>query len=131
MADTDRGTVAGSLGANGFGHGRFAARLRRLAAVPLADGGPTLIGDVFFYPVGIAASWAAFAASRRCAGQPRLRSAWRLLAIASIVYLAGDIAQTIYETQGPDPFPSIADALYLSSLSVDAVGFAALPGGPT
>jgi two-component system, cell cycle response regulator len=73
-----------------------------------------LIGDVFFYPVGLAASWAAVGASRRCGGQPRLRSAWRLLAAASIVYLAGDIAQTIYETQGPDPFPSIADALYLS-----------------
>ena len=56
-----------------------------------------LIGDVFFYPVGLAAACAAVGASRRCADQPRLRSAWRLLAVASIVYLAGDIAQTIYE----------------------------------
>ena len=73
----------------------------------------TLIGDLFFYPVGLAASGAALAASRRCANQPRLRSAWQLLAVAAIVYLAGDIAQTIYEVQGPLPFPSVADALYL------------------
>ncbi len=73
-----------------------------------------LIGDAFFYPVGVAASFAALGASRRCSDQPRLRSAWRLLAVASLVYLAGDIAQTIYETQGPDPFPSVADGLYLS-----------------
>jgi len=74
----------------------------------------TLIGDLFFYPVGLAASGAAVAASRRCAEQPRLRSAWQLLALASIFYLAGDIAQTLYELNGPLPFPSIADALYLS-----------------
>jgi hypothetical protein len=46
-----------------------------------------LIGDVFFYPVGLAAIWAAVGASRRCADQPRLRSAWRLLALASVCYL--------------------------------------------
>jgi two-component system, cell cycle response regulator len=73
-----------------------------------------LIGDVFFYPVGLAASGAAVGASRRCRDQPRLRSAWRLLAAASMLYLAGDIAQTIYELQGPLPFPSVGDAFYLS-----------------
>jgi hypothetical protein len=65
-----------------------------------------LIGDLFFYPVGLAASWAALGASRRCANQPRLRAAWRLLAVASVAYLVGDIAQTIYELQGALPFPS-------------------------
>jgi two-component system, cell cycle response regulator len=73
-----------------------------------------LVGDVYFYPVGLAAGCAALGASRRCAGQPKLRSAWRLLALASILYLAGDVAQTIYELKGPLPFPSVADALYLS-----------------
>jgi two-component system, cell cycle response regulator len=72
-----------------------------------------MIGDLFFYPVGLAASFAAVGASRRCADQPRLRTAWRLLAVASMAYLAGDIAQTIYELQGPLPFPSLGDALYL------------------
>jgi two-component system cell cycle response regulator len=89
----------------------------------------SLIGDVFFYPVGLAASWAAVGASRRCAGQPRLRSAWRLLAVAAIVYLAGDIAQTIYETQGPDPFPSFADALYLSFYPLMLWGLLRFPAG--
>ncbi len=73
-----------------------------------------LIGDVFFYPVGLAACAAALGASRRCRDQPRLRSAWRLLAVASLAYLAGDVSQTIYELQGPLPFPSVGDALYLS-----------------
>jgi len=88
-----------------------------------------LIGDVFFYPVGLAASGAAMGASRRCAEQPRLRSAWRLLALGSIVYLAGDIAQTIYELAGPLPFPSVADALYLSGYPLLLWGLLYFPAG--
>lgn len=89
----------------------------------------TLIGDLFFYPVGFAAGGAALAASRRCANQPRLRSAWQLLAVAAIVYLAGDIAQTIYEVQGPLPFPSVADALYLSFYPLMLWGLLRFPAG--
>jgi hypothetical protein len=89
----------------------------------------TLIGDLFFYPVGLAASGAALAASRRCANQPRLRSAWQLLAVAAIVYLAGDIAQTIYEVQGPLPFPSVADALYLLFYPLMLWGLLRFPAG--
>ena len=72
-----------------------------------------LIGDAFFYPVGTAAIWAALAASRRCSRHPRLRTAWRLLALGSSFYLAGDVAQTVYELSGALPYPSAADALYL------------------
>ena len=89
----------------------------------------TLVGDVFFYPVGVAASYAALSASRRSSGQPGLRSAWRLLAVASILYLAGDIAQTIYEVQGALPFPSVADALYLSFYPVMLWGLLSFPAG--
>jgi hypothetical protein len=89
----------------------------------------SLVGDVFFYPVGIAAAWAAWAASRRCAGHPRLRSAWRLLAAGSILYLAGDVAQTIYELQGPLPFPSVADALYLAFYPLMLSGLLRFPAG--
>ena len=88
-----------------------------------------LIGDAFFYPVGLAAGCAAVGASRRCADQPRLRSAWRLLAVAAIVYLAGDIAQTIYELEGPLPFPSVADALYLSFYPLMLWGLLRFPAG--
>ena len=86
-----------------------------------------LIGDAFFYPVGIAASATAFRASRRCRSQPRLRSAWRLLAVASTFYLGGDIAQTIYELQGSLPFPSVADALYLSFYPLMLAGLLRVP----
>ena len=72
-----------------------------------------LIGDVFFYPVDIAAVVAAVAASRRCVDQPRLRSAWRLLALAFASYLAGDVAWTVYELVGSKPYPSAADGFYL------------------
>ena len=72
-----------------------------------------LVGDVFFYPVDVAAIAAAWAASRRCAGQPRLRSAWRLLALAFGSFFAGDIAWTVYEVLGARPYPSVADGFYL------------------
>jgi two-component system cell cycle response regulator len=88
-----------------------------------------LIGDVFFYPVGLAASGAALGASRRCDSSPRLRSAWRLLALGSLVYLAGDLAQTIYELEGPLPFPSVADALYLSFYPLMLWGLLRFPAG--
>ena len=68
---------------------------------------------MFFYPVGLAAIWAAWRASTRCAALPRLRTAWRLLALASVSYLAADIAQTIFELLGKSPYPSVADVFYL------------------
>jgi diguanylate cyclase (GGDEF)-like protein len=72
-----------------------------------------LVGDVFFYPVGAAAIVAAWMASRRCGNLPRLMWAWRLIALASGAYLAGDVAQTIYELSGGKPYPSVADGFYL------------------
>ena len=93
------------------------------------DGHRELIGDLFFYPVGVAAIFAAVGASRRCAAQPRLRSAWRLLALASVFYLAGDVAQTIYELSGPLPFPSVADAFYLLFYPLILCGLLRFPAG--
>ena len=72
-----------------------------------------LVGDMFFYPVGIAAIYAAWRASRRCSASPRLRSSWRLLALASLRYLGGDVSQTFYELGGKKPYPSIGDVMYL------------------
>jgi diguanylate cyclase (GGDEF)-like protein len=73
----------------------------------------TLIGDMFFYPVSAAAIGASLAAAKRCADQPRLRSAWRLLALGSASFLVADIAQTFYELAGSKPYPSVADCFYL------------------
>ena len=59
-----------------------------------------------------------------------MRSAWRLLAVASPLYLGGDVAQTVYEAQGNFPFPSVADALYLSFYPLMLWGLLRFPAGP-
>ena len=66
------------------------------------------------YPLALAAVWGFWRASGRCSAQPRLRSAWRLLALGGLCCLAGDLAQSIYELSGPLPFPSVADLLFLA-----------------
>ncbi|HEX3832410.1 MAG TPA: hypothetical protein VHW04_10610 [Solirubrobacteraceae bacterium] len=76
-------------------------------------GDRVLLGDAFLYPVGIAAIITSLRAARRCGDRPRLRWAWRLLALASLSYLAGDVSQTVYELAGSKPYPSVGDAFYL------------------
>lgn len=73
-----------------------------------------LVGDLFFYPMTGAATWAAWSASQRCSTSPRLRFAWRLVALAMGASFGGEIAQTVYDAQNQAPFPSIADVFYLS-----------------
>jgi diguanylate cyclase (GGDEF)-like protein len=72
-----------------------------------------LVGDIFFWPVNGLASIAAWQASRKCAGSPRLVTAWRLISVALASYLAGDVAQTVYELLGHRPYPSVEDVFYL------------------
>ncbi len=74
---------------------------------------PTLVGDLFFFPVSGAAVISGLAASRRCKSVPRLKAAWLLLAGGAAAYLAGDVLQTFYELAGHKPYPSVADGLYL------------------
>ena len=76
-------------------------------------GDQRLVGDLFFYPVGMASVWTAWRASQRSLGSRRQQAAWRFLALASLVYLLGDIAQTVYEAIGKSEYPSWADPLYL------------------
>ena len=73
-----------------------------------------IVGDVFFYPFVAAAGWGAWRASKRCSGLPRSRSAWRLVARAMVLLFCGEVTQTIYEALHQKPFPSIADAFFLS-----------------
>jgi diguanylate cyclase (GGDEF)-like protein len=95
----------------------MAALLAIYAAWQLLDLAPTdrtLLGDAFFCPVGLAAIYGALGASKRCQDSPRLRSAWRWLALASASYLLGDVAQTVYELTSPEPYyPSVSDLFYL------------------
>jgi diguanylate cyclase (GGDEF)-like protein len=82
-------------------------------AFGLTPGHRALVGDVFFYPVGIAAVYGAWRASHRCRASARLRSSWRVLALASLAYLAGNVTQTVYELVGKKPYPSAGDAMLL------------------
>ena len=89
-----------------------------------------LVGDAFFYPVGVTAVWAAVGASRRCADQPRLRSAWRLMALASAFYLAGNIVWMLYELAGKLPYPSVADGFYVAFYPLMLWGLLRFAVGP-
>ncbi|MEA2145245.1 MAG: hypothetical protein QOG59_832, partial [Solirubrobacteraceae bacterium] len=73
-----------------------------------------LVGDFFSYPPAMAAAWAAWRASKRCQRSPRLRSAWRFVAVGMLASLGGEIAQTVFEALHKKPFPSAADVFFLS-----------------
>jgi diguanylate cyclase (GGDEF)-like protein len=73
-----------------------------------------IVGDVFFYPFVASAGWAAWRASKRCSELPRSRSAWRLVAGAMVLLFCGEVTQTIFEALDHKPFPSVADAFFLS-----------------
>ncbi len=90
-------------------------------------GDKSLIGDLFFYPVSGAAALLAWRASVRCAGWPRLRRSWRLLALGAAAYLFGDVAQTVYEVAGHKPYPSVADGFYLVFYPLMLVGLLSFP----
>ncbi len=73
------------------------------------------VGDLLILPVDAAAVYAAWWASRRCAGSDRLRSFWRLMALALAAELIGDIVQAVYEVGlHRSPYPSLADPFYLA-----------------
>ena len=82
-----------------------------------------LIGDAFFYAVALTAILSFLGASGRCRAQPRLRSAWLLLTLAGACYLAGDLAQSIYQFVGRLPYPSVADLLFLAFYPVAFCAF--------
>ena len=94
----------------------------------LTPGHRALVGNVFFYPVGIAATYAAWRAAQRCSASPRLRSAWRLLGLAFFSYLGGDVAWLVYELVGQKPYPSAGDALYLAFYPLMLAGVLRFPG---
>src|SRR3984957_15996702 len=87
-----------------------------------------LIGDLAFFPVnGGAALWAWRVSRRQDLGRATCR-AWRLLSVASWLYLPGDAVQLLYEVvlhQKPDP--SWADASYLGFFPVAFAGLLAFP----
>jgi diguanylate cyclase (GGDEF)-like protein len=108
----------------------MAALLLLYAAWQLSGWSPvdrTTIGDMFFYPVSLAATWTAWRAAGRCRGSARTRRAWLLFALAAFAYLLGDVAQTVYETLGIDSYPAPSDAFYLAFYPLMLAGIFAFP----
>jgi diguanylate cyclase (GGDEF)-like protein len=87
-----------------------------------------LIGDLAFLPVYAGAALMAWKASRRCAGVPRLRSAWRLIAVGLAFYLLGILLQSYYEMfAASKPYPSLADPAYLMCYPFALAGLLRFP----
>lgn len=77
--------------------------------------GRQVLGDlVYLVPVALAAFLSVLVARRASGRRGRL---WRLLAASNVLWLAGDLvwAAYAYLLHREAPFPSVADALYLSS----------------
>jgi signal transduction histidine kinase len=73
------------------------------------------VGDLLVLPVDAAAVYAAWWASRRCTGSGRLRSFWRLMALALAAEALGDVVQAVYDIGlRQSPYPSLADPFYLA-----------------
>ena len=87
-----------------------------------------LIGDLAFIPPNAAAALLAWRASRRADLGPHVCRAWRLLAIALILYMAGDLLQLFYEVGLHErTYPTWADAAYLSFYPVALWGLISFP----
>ena len=67
-----------------------------------------LIGDLAFIPVIGAAALLAWRASRRAGLGRNACRAWRLLAVALVLYLAGDLLQLVYEAGLHRAYPTWA-----------------------
>jgi hypothetical protein len=74
-----------------------------------------LIGDLAVLAINGAAVLTAWRGSRRCARNRRLAQAWRLIAVALGMHLAGELVQLVYDISATHAaHPSIADGFYLA-----------------
>jgi len=90
-----------------------------------------LIGDLAFIPVNGAAALLAWRASRRADLGRNTCRAWRLLAVALLLYLVGDLLQLVYEVALHErPYPTWADAAYLSFYPVAFCALISFPSRP-
>jgi diguanylate cyclase (GGDEF)-like protein len=92
-------------------------------------GHQALIGDLAFVPVNGAAALLAWRASQRADLGRNACRAWRLLTVALLLYLLGDLLQLVYEVElHRRPYPTWADAAYLSFYPVAFCGLISFPG---
>jgi diguanylate cyclase (GGDEF)-like protein len=127
-----------SLRALGFeGWASLVAALYAAAFVAwvLVAGGPdhtsTVISDVAFLPVGIAAAAMAWRAAAHPALDRSTKRAWILIGLALCSWWAGDVIWFWFESiRGIQPFPSAADAGYLCFYLLFIAGILTMPGAP-
>ncbi|MCW2935255.1 MAG: diguanylate cyclase protein, partial [Actinomycetia bacterium] len=87
-----------------------------------------LIGDSAFFPVNGAAALLAWRASRRADLERNACRAWRLLAVALLVYMLGVLLEVVYEVVlHRRPYPTWADVAYLSFYPVALCGLMSFP----
>jgi diguanylate cyclase (GGDEF)-like protein len=95
-------------------------------ARPAGDPGATILSDFGEVPldaIGVALALAVVARERR----RMARLAWSLFAMALAGGLIGDFLYGAYDLAGQQPFPSIADAFYLTFYPFLLVGLLVLP----
>ena len=87
-----------------------------------------LIGDLAYVPVNGAAVFCAWRVSQRKDLGRRTCRTWRLLSVALGLYLLGDLLQLLYEVVlHQRPYPTWADAAYLSFYVVAVIGLMTFP----
>ena len=87
------------------------------------------IGDLAFIPVSGIAALLAWRVSRRADLGPPVCRAWRLFAVAILLYLAGDVVQYLYEAVLHDQsHPNWADLPYLGFYAAACAGLLSFPG---
>jgi PAS domain S-box-containing protein len=94
-------------------------------------GNRPLIADIGSLPINLAAATLAWRASTHAALHPATRRAWRLLAMAYLLYWLGDTLWFTYEiVLHKHPFPSWADAGYLSFYPIMLWALLSFPVAP-
>jgi len=89
------------------------------------------LGQAFLIPADLAAFCAAWMAAQRCEGSPRLRSFWRWMSAAMAAEAIADIFLLKYNIQYDEPpFPTIADAFFLSFYLLLFVALLQIPVAP-
>ena len=97
----------------------FVAGVAALVGYWLLEPG-SLTQSWFYDAIGISAVVVAFVGIIR--NRPDRRMPWVLMAIGQASFVAGDLLWNWYEVIGEDPFPSMADALYLAGYPFIALG---------
>lgn len=94
----------------------------------VGSGASSLVTNLAFIPIGVAASLLGLRAARDRQLDARTRRAWAILTAAFTTFLFGDLTWMVFENVlGIEPFPSIADAFYLAFYPLVLWGFLAFP----